>query len=425
MAKTLQNFYKSTITIDWTIGTGNFYISQKPTVSNGWIVVSPNNAATREIVTYTATGTDANGDYITISQRGVGGTSEQIHSTGEPVRMNVTAEYWEDMQTDINNIVAAGAANANTTTKGIAEEATAAEIDAGTQTGTTGAELFINPKYLSDAHNIPFVAPGTSGNIIQSNGTDWVSSQPSASFPIQDIPIILGTSTPRKLFVTSNPTGTVLFFAYDLSSTTADIMRYSKDSTTGLYTLTHSTTLTVDSSSLRGIAVVGSFVYVTAVIGTVQSLRRYAIADLSGVTTITGLTDAQPMFGDGTNLWVLNNPNEWKQYIISGTTVTPQTPVIFTSSGTTVTSQISDGNYAYISDNDGTGTYNIRKYALTGGAVISTTSFLPRINYWNAGADPALFITSPTLLGFCFKFKVTSDTAVISTMEHILALPLP
>lgn len=44
----------------------------------------------------------------------------------------------------------AGAANASTTVKGIAEEATAAEITAGTQVGGTGAELFVNPKYLKD-----------------------------------------------------------------------------------------------------------------------------------------------------------------------------------------------------------------------------------------------------------------------------------
>lgn len=425
MAKTLQNFYKSTITIDWTIGTGNFYISQKPTVSNGWLVVSPNNGAIKEIVAYTATGTDANGDYITISQRGVGGTTEQTHSIGEPVRMNITAEYWSDMQTDIDNIVAAGAANANISTKGIVEEATAAEIDAGTQTGTTGAELFINPKHLNDAHNIPFATPGTSGNVLQSNGTDWVSSQLSVGFPVQDLPIILGTSTARKMFITSNTTGTVLFAAYDLSSTTATILRIVRDPLTLLYYVTHTTTLTVDSSQLQGIAIAGNFLYVTAIISTAQSLRRYAIADLSSVTTMTGLTDAVQMFSDGTNLYVFNVTNAWKKYTISGTTVTDLGATTFTSSGTAPTSQISDGNYAYISDSNGTGTYNIRKYALTGGSVISTTSYTFNINAWNGSGDPALFIASSTTLGFGFKYKITSDTAVTATVEHLMAITLP
>ena len=148
MSKTLQNFYKATITLDWTIGTGNFYVSTKPTTSDGWLVVSPNNTSTREIVAYNATGTDSNGDYITITARGVGGTSEQIHSIGEPIRMNVTAEYWADMQTDIDDIIAAGAPNANESTKGVFEEATDAEVTAGTATGGTGAKLSITPAKL-------------------------------------------------------------------------------------------------------------------------------------------------------------------------------------------------------------------------------------------------------------------------------------
>ena len=44
-----------------------------------------------------------------------------------------------------------GSPNMSLTVKGIAEEATAAEIDAGTQTGGTSAELTVNPKYLKDS----------------------------------------------------------------------------------------------------------------------------------------------------------------------------------------------------------------------------------------------------------------------------------
>lgn len=51
----------------------------------------------------------------------------------------------------VDGVSIAGAANADLTTKGIVEEATAAEIVAGTQAGATGAELVVNPKYLYDA----------------------------------------------------------------------------------------------------------------------------------------------------------------------------------------------------------------------------------------------------------------------------------
>lgn len=149
MAKQIQNFYKSTILLDWTIGIGNFYVTSKPTITDGWLVVSPNNTALREIVKYTNTGTDANGDYITISERGVGGTSEQTHSLGEPIRMNITAEYWKNMNDAIDAIVASGAPNADTDTKGLVEIATDAEIIAGTDTGSTGAKLTVIPSRLN------------------------------------------------------------------------------------------------------------------------------------------------------------------------------------------------------------------------------------------------------------------------------------
>jgi microcystin-dependent protein len=44
-----------------------------------------------------------------------------------------------------------GASNMGLAVKGIGEEATAAEINAGTQTGSTSAELVVNPKYLHDS----------------------------------------------------------------------------------------------------------------------------------------------------------------------------------------------------------------------------------------------------------------------------------
>lgn len=145
MAKSIQNFYKATLSLDWSIGTGTFYVSTKPTISDGWLVISPNNSTIREIIAYTSTGTDSNGDYVVVSTRGVGGTTEQIHTTGEPIRMNVTAEYWKYMGDAIDSIVAAGAPNADTTTKGLVEIATDAEVIAGTNTGGTGASLVMTP----------------------------------------------------------------------------------------------------------------------------------------------------------------------------------------------------------------------------------------------------------------------------------------
>ena len=62
--------------------------------------------------------------------------------------MNITAEDWTDMQTDIANIVASGVPNASTTTMGGVEIATDAEVLAGIDTGGTGAKLVATPSQI-------------------------------------------------------------------------------------------------------------------------------------------------------------------------------------------------------------------------------------------------------------------------------------
>jgi hypothetical protein len=52
-------------------------------------------------------------------------------------------------------------------------KASGAELD----TGTDDAK-FATAKALKDSHNVPSVAPSTSGNVLTSNGTDWTSSVP-------------------------------------------------------------------------------------------------------------------------------------------------------------------------------------------------------------------------------------------------------
>lgn len=55
-----------------------------------------------------------------------------------------------------------------------ASKASWAEID----TGTDDAK-FATAKALKDSHNVPSVAPWTSGNVLTSNGTDWTSAAPT------------------------------------------------------------------------------------------------------------------------------------------------------------------------------------------------------------------------------------------------------
>ena len=206
---TLQNFYKATVTRDWAIGTGNRYVDVLPTPSAGRLVVNGSNSTKREIVEYSGKGTDGSGNYITLTTRGVGGTTEQTHDVNESVRMNITAEDYADIQTEIDavnsdvstldgevvkktgdqtitsgvktfvespivptpttdyqastkkyadDLTFAGAPDASTTSKGIVEIATSSEVTAGTDTGGTGAPLVVQPSQLASVSSVSIEA---------------------------------------------------------------------------------------------------------------------------------------------------------------------------------------------------------------------------------------------------------------------------
>lgn len=215
MAKTLQNFYKSTITLDWTIGTGNFYVAQKPVPTDGWLVLSPNNATTREIVKYTATGTDANGDYITVTERGVDNTDEQTHTVGEPIRMNITKEYWDDMQSDIASIVASGVTDATTTTMGGVELATSGEMTAGTDTSAGGHPIVPQPSLINSAidtkinSGIKFGGNSSDGALSITSGTTTINVGGSRVYELNYSSISI-TGTGKLAFTNPHANGTIV-----------------------------------------------------------------------------------------------------------------------------------------------------------------------------------------------------------------------
>jgi hypothetical protein len=254
----LQNFYKTTISTAWATGTGNRYVTTLPTPTAGKLVINPSNDSKREIITYTAVGTDGGGNYITVSARGVGGTTDQVHAVGEPVRMNLTAQHYSDIQTELDlklddsqldtdgtlaansdtkvasqkatktysdlrvlksgdtmtgalilstsspstsleaaskgyadGLAIAGSPNASTTVKGIVEEATQAEFDASTDTGTTGARLFAVPSVVQTgittktfvageaitSKDAVFVAKGDEGRLINAFSTTRTTNE--------------------------------------------------------------------------------------------------------------------------------------------------------------------------------------------------------------------------------------------------------
>ena len=60
-----------------------------------------------------------------------------------------------------------------------AVKASGSEVD----TGTDDAK-FVTAKAINDSHNVPSVAPSTSGNVMTSNGTDWTSAAPAGGATI-------------------------------------------------------------------------------------------------------------------------------------------------------------------------------------------------------------------------------------------------
>lgn len=99
------------------------------------------------------------------------------------------------------------AAIASAQTSSGPSKATASEVDTGTNNSK-----YVTPKALKDSENIPHVAPGTSGNVLMSNGTSWTSS---ASAPGSGDALV---ANPLTQFTGITPTNTEFNFVDGVTS---------------------------------------------------------------------------------------------------------------------------------------------------------------------------------------------------------------
>ena len=432
----VQNFYKSTITQDWTIGLGNFYVSLKPTITEGWLVVSPNNATLREVIYYNGVGTDGNGDYITITIRGVGTTDEQTHSIGEPIRMNVDENYWKYLTDAIDAIVVSGAPNADTVTRGIVEEATAAEIDAGTQAGSTTAELFVNPKYLNDCHNIPTVAPGTSGNAMVSNGTDWISGSISPIFQQTLTTKYWNTEVAQSYWASgSTQDGSAIFTLQLYGAAGGQFNRFERDSKTGLYLRTHTGDpgLTSSTGDVGAIINIGNYIYYFSNDGTNITCKRYLASDLSGGQAMTVPTVANTTFvtvwTDGTYAYVVSAQSDTtsRKWSLSGTTfsaVDTQTITtgIFAKASSTTTYDGTSAYYSYITNTAQAETVTILKLTNIYGTTYTTTVKNVPVYSEDAIFGNVMASISSDKMYIGYEYKITNETS--TQLANIMLLPI-
>jgi hypothetical protein len=169
---TIQNFYKETITRAVSlVGATNIYVSALPTPDEGYVVISPSSSSLREIVYYTAKGTDSNGTYLTVTlaNRGLGGTTAQTHVIGEPVRMNVTAEHIKEISDALDQIVAGGTQDASTVSKGISK------LSVAPVSATNPIAVGDNdPRIVDRPAEIKFGGTGADGALAITTGTTTI-----------------------------------------------------------------------------------------------------------------------------------------------------------------------------------------------------------------------------------------------------------
>lgn len=287
----------------------------------------------------------------------------------------------------------------------------------------------------STSSNNTIISPNFANNVsgtVQDLGTgDFIFPQTLSTFVVQDIALNSGRTSGSlgNFAVTSNTTGSILYIASGVG-TTITIYRLALSAITSNYQITHTTTLTVQGSNeVFGIMATGTFLYIYTQITGAAALRRYSLADLSGVTTMTfanTLSGNSGCFTDGTLLYFEStNPDVYTSYSISGTTATNTgNTFTYTTSGNP-TASYCDGINVWISDATTNGTYNIRKYALAGGAAISTTSPIINSKNYYLGTMPSLFMGGTGIMGLGWGIAWTDPTAQTGDGVHLTAITLP
>lgn len=165
------------------------------------------------------------------------------------------------------------ASDASTTVKGVVEEATQAEVDAGTGTGSTGARLFVNPSTLAGSTVLQsngvlqYGGTGADGALTVTSGITNIDLGSSQYF-IKNYTTISITGTGQVKFINPHASGTIIFIKCQ-----------------GLATFTSSTIPNLDASGCGGAGGAG---------GTVAGTKTG-----SNGTNGTSILDASIHYGAG------------------------------------------------------------------------------------------------------------------------------
>jgi len=133
--------------------------------------------------------------------------NKKSHAGGTIMIISNTSGLYNKIVDYINGVSIAGAADASTTVKGIVEEATDAEITAGSSTGGTGARLFINPSSLKSSGLFKFGGDGSDGALTVTSGNTAIDLG-SAQVVIKNYSSISITGTGSISFTNHHANGT-------------------------------------------------------------------------------------------------------------------------------------------------------------------------------------------------------------------------
>lgn len=268
-----------------------------------------------------------------------------------------------------DDLAIAGAPDASTTVKGIVEEATNAEIVAGTGTGATGARLFVNPEQVA-----------TSGvnKVVRTNSVGVIEAQ--------TLPEIFSTQScgNYRSFGTAYYSYTDLSLGFMVMARNGSIFRMNCP-VYGIQTRTLASDW-ADANDTRSAIHIGNYIYLLLLDeSTAYRVYRYDAGNIAGggtLMTFSGQSLAynnneQKMFTDGTDFYFTckagANGNDYvvSKYTLSGTTFTYVSDITCGSTANTMEYPVkvdTSGNLYGWSTSDNL----IRKYS-SSGTLLSTT----------------------------------------------------
>ncbi len=216
-----------------------------------------------------------------------------------------------------DDLAIAGSPNASTTVKGIVEEATGAEITAGTATGATGARLYINPNTIIDTSTGKISSTYAQMPIIESWKNETIS-------PSRGTPMVQNSYSNSSTSLVRTTTSSTNLYYHDTA-------------VTGGYQSRAFTSDWAAADSISSTVQIGAYLYVLLLDNsTAYRVYRYDKTNLAAggtLMTFSGQSlaynnDQQVMSSDGTSFYFNNkagnsaNTYVISKYSLSGTTLT-------------------------------------------------------------------------------------------------------